>query len=88
MQSTWMYFYQAEVKSYKGLGLQMGPFRIRTMLEDPDLDPFLNNGSGFGSDSDSGLISLAPDLDSVLKPSLTRGPRSCSKTGSNFFSLF
>lgn len=88
MQATCMYFFQAEVKSYKGLGLQMRPFRIRTMPGDSDLDPFLNNDFGSGSDSDSGPISLTPDLSSVPKSGLIRGRRSCSKNGSNFFSLF
>lgn len=38
---------------YIGLGLPMGLFQVRSMLEDPDLDPYLNNGSNSKSDSNS-----------------------------------
>lgn len=69
-----------------GLGLQLGWFRVGTILN-PDPSPFLNNGFSYGSDMFCWFQTRfqLEDPDLVLKPGPFRGPKSSFKTNSNFF---
>lgn len=58
------------------LGLQTGHFRVGTIL-DLDVDPFINNGFGSWSDSDSTPFLLVPNS------FLIGGPKSGTRIRSN-----